>query len=484
MHEDRPSADLVADEIQKLYTFKTFSDTKEILYYHKGSGLYLQNAQQLIEAETQKWMREAGDGEYLTRGFVGEVVGHIQRSTYVNRDSFNSEPGLLLVKNGILDINKRLLMQPSSGYLFTMGLPVNYDPSAKCPAIDKFISEIVRAENVQLLFEIIGWCLDINSGFQNIVLLTGEGANGKSTFTNLIRAFLGEKNCSAIPMQALVTDKFSVARLYGKMANLYPDLQSIGISDAGPLKALSGSDTIDAQEKFKPFFAFRNTAKMIFSANQPPRIGEDTMAIWRRIIVVDFPNQFIGGKDNKNLMTELNHQKELSGLLNRALAALKAMKEAGKFSYASTIAETRERYLLLADPIPIFFEDKCEYDPNGSLTKEELYQAYAKWCKEKSAIPINKIAFGRQMMRARYARPSRTNWLGISFKIRDNVEAGGGAIALLPAKAEGSGTDNVTEAVTGSIMGDAASDMNTGNDTNAEVNIGVTNDVSADTQAP
>lgn len=460
MHKDRPSADLVSDEIQKLYTFKTFSDTKEILYYHKSTGLYLQNAQQLIEFETEKWMRTAGYGEDLSRGFVGEVVGHIQRTTYVNRDSFNSEHGLLLVKNGVLDINKGLITRPSSGYLFTMGLPVNYDPSAKCPAIDKFISEIVRAENIQLLFEIIGWCLDINSGFQNIVLLTGEGANGKSTFTNLIRAFLGEKNCSAIPMQALVTDKFSMARLYGKLANLYPDLPSIGIGDAGPLKALSGNDTIDAQEKFKPFFAFRNTAKMIFSANQPPRIGEDTMAIWRRIIVVDFPNQFLGNKDNKNLMAELNHQRELSGLLNRALEALKAMKEAGKFNYTPTIAETRERYLLLSDPVPIFFEDKCEYDPSGSLTKEELHQAYVEWCKEKNLIPINKIAFGRQMMRARYARPSRTNWVGISFKIPEATGVAGSVPNNTSANATGNETihadDNAKDDLAGGMTNDMA----------------------------
>ena len=94
------------------------------------------------------------------------------------------------------------------------------------------------------------------------MVLIGEGANGKSTFTNLIRAFLGEKNCSAIPMQDLATDKFAASRLYGKLANLYPDLPSIGIGDTSKLKALSGSDTIDAQEKFKSLFGFRNTANL------------------------------------------------------------------------------------------------------------------------------------------------------------------------------------------------------------------------------
>ena len=165
MANDKPSADVVADEIRKLYTFKTFSDTKEILYYHKNSGLYLKNAHTLIEAETEKWMVRYGYGDAVSRGFVNEVIGHIKRNTFVNRDKFNSEPNLLVVQNGVLNIETGEINPPSSSYLFTIGLPITFDPQATCPAIAKFFSEIVIEENVPLLYEIIGWTLDKYSKF-------------------------------------------------------------------------------------------------------------------------------------------------------------------------------------------------------------------------------------------------------------------------------------------------------------------------------
>ena len=95
------------------------------------------------------------------------------------------------------------------------------------------------------------------------------------------------------------------------------------------------------------------------------------------------------------------------------------MKETRKFSYKSSVTETRQRYKLLSDPIPIFFEERCEDDVTAIITKEELHQAYIEWCKEKNLIPVNKIAFGRVVMREKYAKPNRSSWLGISLKKHD-----------------------------------------------------------------
>ena len=163
-------------------------------------------------------------------------------------------------------------------------------------------------------------------------MLTGSGANGKSTLLNLLNAFLGADNISKVPLQELDENRFKRAELFGELANVFVDLDSRALQSLTYFKTITSGDDIDAERKFRNPFFFKPFAKLIFSANEIPKSNDKTFAYYRRWILILFPNKFVGKADNKHLIDELTTPKELSGLLNRALRGLDRLLRNKEFS--------------------------------------------------------------------------------------------------------------------------------------------------------
>jgi hypothetical protein len=62
--------------------------------------------------------------------------------------------------------------------------------------------------------------------------------NGKTAFLNLAANFVGTENVCHLSLQRLESDRFSAARLYGKLANICRDLPSDRLSSSAMFKAL------------------------------------------------------------------------------------------------------------------------------------------------------------------------------------------------------------------------------------------------------
>jgi len=431
--------DKLAECLMGKYTFKTLRDSGEILVYDGVCGVYRKNGETVIKQAMEETLLERRLAELATRYNVSEVIEHIRRRTYIDREEVNKENSPFVnVKNGLLNLVEAIKGEPnplkphSSQVITTIQLPIEYNPKATCPRISKFLHEIVAEKDVPLLEEIFGWCLLPGYRFQRAVILLGEGWNGKSTYINLVKAFLGKENCSAVSLQAACDNRFAVAILYGKLANLCADLSSATIRDAGMFKMLTGGDTISAEHKFTHPFTFVNCVKLIFSANKPPQIHDDTMAMWRRVMAIGFPNQFVGDKEVKGLIYKLTTQDELSGLLNVAITGLQRLLHQKEFTYSRSWEETREDYVRCSNPLQAFVEECCtlgEFEYEGGRTyrlddcppatpKETLYQSYLVYCQINKLAPESKKGFGRHLksLYKHEIRESKKGWVGIYIK--------------------------------------------------------------------
>lgn len=406
----------MAEAILRVRSFLTLRDTEQVLWYDYPSGIYRFGGESTIKEMTQYWLGKLGLPSEATSNYVNQVVGYIQRGTYIDREKLNANSDILVVKNGVLDLSTGKVYEHSKEYMSTIRIPVVYSLEAECPRIDQFISEIVEKKDIPLLYEVPAWCLMPYSRIQRLILLLGEGYNGKSVYLEMVRQFLGKGNCTAYSMQSLTTNRFSIAGLFGKLANIHADLPSSTLRQTAPLKMLTGGDTLEGEKKFKDSFNFVNTAKLIFSANQPPEITEDTLAIWRRFVVVDFPFKFEGEADDKNLITKITTEQEFSGLFNKVLEGLGRLKKNGDFSYSTTIEDTRAKYLLVSNPAGAFIEEQCEFSVWATVTKEELYQAFQRFCEEKKLPGLAKKAFGHKIKRAYTLGEERDSWRGICLK--------------------------------------------------------------------
>src|SRR5208337_5330064 len=111
---------------------------------------------------------------------------------------------------------------------------------------------------------------------QKAFLLYGEGSNEKSVFLALLESFVGKANTSTESLHKLEHDKYRTAKLYGKLVNICSDIPDSKMHKTKIFKKLtSGLDLIDGENKYQDPFVFKNTAKLVFSANSLPEVKRD-----------------------------------------------------------------------------------------------------------------------------------------------------------------------------------------------------------------
>lgn len=371
---NRLSASRIAEEIINKNYIITEEETDKIYIYREG--IYYNNGEVEIKKQVKKLL-----GDYLNSHLANEIIFHIKTLTYQESEIFEQNKNLIHLKNGILDINTLELIPFNPKKPSKVQLPVFYDKEADCPKIKKFLKEITRQdEDIEIIQEMLGYTLYRDYNIAKSIMLLGGGANGKTTLINLIKSFLGSKNISVVALQDLEINRFAIGQLRGKLANLYPDLSSKGMSQISKFKALTGKDLITAEHKFGQPFTFTNYAKMIFSCNQLPRIREDSEAVWRRWIILVFEQTFKGEKADKKLINKLVTKEEMSGLLNWAIEGLKRLLENGDFSYSKTTDEIRKFYIKMSDPVKAFIDEKIIKDSNGIIFKDDLYGEFVEYC--------------------------------------------------------------------------------------------------------
>jgi P4 family phage/plasmid primase-like protien len=370
----------------------TFNDTSEIIYYSDEVGHYVFGGETYISGTAQSILDHAEIQGFATRYIIEEILGQIKRSTYIDREEFKESPDLICVANGVLDTKTGEFIEHSSEYRFLTKFPVKYDPIADCPKIDAFLTEVVGNKK-GLFYEIVGSTLRKENVEQKAVVCVGEGSNGKSTAIRVVSALLGNENTTSISLQELEEDRFAVANLYQKHANLVADMESKDLKGTSKFKAATGGDQMRAQNKNGHPFFFVNFAKFIISCNKLPKTSDDMRAFYRRWIIIQFTTNF-EGKENRNMMSTLITEPELSGLLNKAIAAYKGVRETGQFSYNATSAEIRKLYVHLSDSATAFCEDMLQSSEDDvGILKESIWFTYLKFCKDQHLIKISETKF-------------------------------------------------------------------------------------------
>ena len=362
-------------------TIITLTDTGEMYDYDPRTGLFRLGAEVRIAKALERTFRRLEIEKVLKINALREVLERIKRRTYTERQQLNKDQFLLNVQNGILDLRTFTLLPHDARYLSTVQLQVKYDPEAECPNITRFLRDVLYEEDIPVAQELLGYVLWRDYPAAKAWMLVGTGGNGKSTFISLIKTLLGIENVSSRGLVDLERNRFATAELYGKLANLYADLEDIALRTTGRFKMLTGRDPVTAEFKYRNGFPFVNFAKLIFSCNKIPEAVDDTDAFFRRWVLISFPNQFLGDREDRNLLAKLTTPEELSGLLNFALDGLKQLQANGwHFSNTRTTADVRLEYIRKSSPVKAFLMDCCKLDVDGLIPKSDLFGRFSEYC--------------------------------------------------------------------------------------------------------
>jgi P4 family phage/plasmid primase-like protien len=377
----------------------------ELLHVYRN-GVFVPDAELFVKQQCRK---KLGDAARVNH--INEVIAHISDMTFVETDELNTRTNLINLKNGMYDWIEKKLLPHNPEYLSTIRIPVEYNPQATCPTVDYFFESTLPSDCLQIADELFGYALIPDTLFEKAFMFPGTGANGKSTFLNLLEGFVGIDNVSKVPLQDFDENRFKRAELFGKLVNLFADLDARALKSSSYFKTIVTGDAIDAERKHRDPFFFRPFARLAYSANQLPYSYDKTFAYYRRWVIIPFPNQFVGKNDDKSLKHKLTKPDELSGLLNRALTGLNRLFENQDFSDSETVKDALEDYKKQNDTVAAFVADCCEFGEGFEIERTKVYDAYTTFCQNEGFEAVSRIACYNRM---------RAN-MQVGEKIKDGV---------------------------------------------------------------
>ena len=225
---------------EALIARQTYRYTASQLWVYRD-GVYLPCGESTLRTDAQALL---GNERRVAR--INESLDYVEVATRLEEDT-PPDCQYINLLNGRLDWATGTLEPHTPSCFTTVQLPVEYEPTATCPAFDHYLATTFDLDVVPLIEEILGWCLVPDRRFEQAVMLTGEGENGKSVFLDLVGYLLGEANVAHVALQDLEENRFKAAQLYGKLANVFADLDARGLQSSSMFKTLTTGDPIDAE---------------------------------------------------------------------------------------------------------------------------------------------------------------------------------------------------------------------------------------------
>ena len=415
---------LLHEAIEEKYVYKCPSDTKEVLVFR--NGVY-ESAESLIHS-----ILESRYGDVLKRHFVDEAYADLQRANYVDRSEINRFTNKIPLQNGLFNFNTREVEAFDSEQVYTYKLNVCYDPEAKCPKWMEFVRQIVAEADIVLLQEMLGYCLLPAMPFHKIFWWYGKGRNGKGRVVATLKYILGQQNCCNLNLSEFKESRrFSLCQLYGKLLNVSsePQLSKYGLQ-TNVLKLVSGEDTIYAELKGSDNrLQFRNVAKMVILGNRFPKVEDNSLGWWDRIVVLFFPYEFLGDANIPNIERRwLDSPEEVSGIFNFMLQGLYRLKENNGFSISKSAQDTKIEFMRVSEPFNAWLND-CTVFQDSYLTRQEAYDSYRDYADELVAEPNSSKTFYAKMRQTPRIKESK-------MRIKEKTERVFRGITLKNSKEE------------------------------------------------
>ena len=339
----------------------------------------------------------------LNRSKRQEVLAYLD--ILIRENTNPASPNFIAFRNGVYNIDDDTFNSFSPEYVITNMIPWDWNPYAYFELTDQILNNIsVHDQDIRsLLEEMIGSCLYRSNALAGgkAFILTGTGANGKSTLLDMVKRMLGVRNASVLDLKKL-NDRFSTVMMFGKLANIGDDISDEFVVDTAEFKKIVTGQSIDAEQKGQPKFNFEPYCKLLFSANSIPRIGKgrDSGAILRRLVIVPFNARFTpDSPDYKPFIgDELKCQESMEYLIQLGLHGLKRILNTNQYTTNEAMQEELQEYEESNNPIIGFFREaeNDEVKIEDEVTSV-VYRKYNEWCLSNSLQPLSNGEFSKQV---------------------------------------------------------------------------------------
>lgn len=367
---------------------------------------------------------------------IGQACRLARGNPLVKRDlaDFDTDPNTLNTPSGLLDLRTRTLTPHDPSMLVTKITDVDYVPGARHDAWDSALSALPSPE-VRDWFQIrMGEMMfGRPPARDDMLLMNGPGANGKSTIMEPIETALGDYARRGSPLIFASTGKEApteLCDLRGLRLALFSELPDGRMMSESVIKRSTDSH-ITARPLFKKSMTFRTTHLSVTVTNHDPIITGSDIGIWRRLVKIPLPWSFLtptsivpfdpgnpshvpcDARIKQSLLSDRGARQAVMCWLVEG--ALKWFEGYGRDDAPETIvehpkevSETCSEWRASADPTELFMKSIMILDDDGVVLATDVLAAYNGLGEEHGGRRINsrtlKIRLTSDAARAKISR--------------------------------------------------------------------------------
>jgi putative DNA primase/helicase len=340
----------------------------------------------------------------------------------ISAKRLNSDPYMLGVGNGVVDLWKSCLLSNQPDRFITRYADADFDIAAECPRWMQFLDEVFDADQatIKATQRLLGYTLVGLSTEEIMIFCVGFGANGKSIFGNIVAAILGDyaKPAPSTLLAARRADdhgaRGDLAMLDGARLVSVNELPAGLQLDEQVVKQIAGREPITARRLYADFFSFQPRFTCWVRTNHKPIIKGDDDGIWRRIVILPFRRKFSEKERDPDLEGKLMAERD--GILQWMVEGAAQYLRHGLCLSPAMQAE-RNQYRKDSDLLGEFLEDRLTNTLGARVEQAEFYLTWSIWCQQNGAYAGTKKTFTERLAE-RGVTTGRSNgrryYLGVS----------------------------------------------------------------------
>ena len=280
-------------------------------------------------------------------------------------------------------------------------LPVKYDPKAAQPVHWlRFLSDLLYPEDIPTVQEFIGYCLIPSNKGQRMMVIKGNGGEGKSQIGVVLSRLFG-CNMKDGSIGKISENRFARADLEHTLLCVDDDMRMEALRQTNYVKSIvTAQGKMDLERKGKQSYQGWMFARLLaFSNGDLQALYDRSDGFYRRQLVLTTKEKPMDRADDPDLAEKMKAEAE--GIFLWAFEGLQRLVANNfKFTESDRIRENREAVKRDNNNIFDFMESEgyIRRKADASISSKDFYEIYRMWCEENSLAPLKARSFSDAMI--------------------------------------------------------------------------------------
>ncbi len=353
-------------------------------FYDYFEGVY--RAQTRLDMQNRVYRSLSHDmlGDIASTANVIKILNQLTAHVASMTES-DSDPEILNVKNGLLDLRTMSLSHHSPDHISTAQSPASYIPESKCEKWLNFMNQVTdgSSELIEYLQEVVGYCSLTNDTSQHAAFfIYGSGGNGKGTFVLIVCSLVDDALVHHATIEQ-ITGRFGASQMIDKRLVIVDEPNLKDFKSEVFRKYVSGEPAQAELKGVSEFISFKPRARFIITTNEPPRYDEANDGNARRFHIIPFNKKFSGEGRILDLASKIISE-EKDGILLWAIEGLKRLQKRGSFQRPEIVIKEQKIIGRDNSSVKSFIAENFKIESNGDFCfnydKNELYSLYSAFC--------------------------------------------------------------------------------------------------------